>query len=341
MNKINVMTFDEAIEKSQSEDRSLLLGNGFSQNLCKDFSYSSLLDIAKSKLEGREKLSHPLQKIFEELDTSDFEKVLANLEIAHKINKHYHSKTIIQKIEADLGNIRKCFVDSLTYIHPYNQNLLGDQDKKLSRSFLSHFTELFTTNYDLLIYWLTQADEIDGLKFKKKFDDGFRTSPDPEFDELVWTAYETQNIFFLHGALHIYEAEYVYKLRFRPYEDVLSRVLEQIRHKNYPLIVFEGKAVQKTEYINSSPYLWYCLERLKSIKNHLFIFGSSLNSYSDKHIVEAILKNNNLSQIFISTRKADEDQLLQKAKIFETAHKEVIFFDAISAFPHTGNELKQ
>ena len=62
-----IISFDDAIQKSEGNERSVLLGNGFS---IQHFSYKSLLQKADLKA------SDPLSSLFRMLDTYDFETVM-------------------------------------------------------------------------------------------------------------------------------------------------------------------------------------------------------------------------------------------------------------------------
>lgn len=68
---MNEALFSQAISETNDSNRSILLGNGFSMSLCKNFDYKALYETSKSKLDSSQR------KLFEKLNTTDFEKVLA------------------------------------------------------------------------------------------------------------------------------------------------------------------------------------------------------------------------------------------------------------------------
>lgn len=71
--------------------------------------------------------------------------------------------------------------------------------------------EIFSTNYDLLLYWVVMRSNnkncIDG--FGRDIENDTREyipDEDLEFSELRWGKHkDSQNIFYLHGALHIFD----------------------------------------------------------------------------------------------------------------------------------------
>ncbi|WP_140127832.1 DUF4917 family protein, partial [Vibrio parahaemolyticus] len=78
--------------------------------------------------------------------------------------------------------------------------------------FLSFFTNndgsVFSTNYDLLLYWVLMRkgakNAIDGFGRDREDDGG--CDDEPEYSELRWGNNKSnQNIYYLHGALPIFD----------------------------------------------------------------------------------------------------------------------------------------
>ena len=118
-----------------------------------------------------------------------------------------------------------------------------EQIKRLVRR-ISQFDAVFTLNYDLLLYWTI-------LKCNEKnpylFNDGFGGSK--ELGRIWGENSNSQNIFFLHGALHLYrhhEATYKHAHSNR---GILSQVKLHLIEKKYPMFISEGLSHQKLSKI--------------------------------------------------------------------------------------------
>lgn len=151
----NLLEFTVCMEKftdliKDNSNCTLLLGNGFSISLHKEFDYQVLLEVAQGTIDH--KLSDESKKIFDSFKTQDFEKVLFNLDIASKVVEHYNCQNLKETIDNDLSNIRCSFIESISYIHPANQANITNEIKHKVRRFLSNFTKIFTTNYDIMLY---------------------------------------------------------------------------------------------------------------------------------------------------------------------------------------------
>ncbi len=77
--------------------------------------------------------------------------------------------------------------------------------------------------------------------------------------------------------------------------------------------------------INKNSYLLHAHEKLKNIQGCLFIFGYSLNCFSDKHIIHSIKNNSNIEKIFIGIYNNSLDPTHCK-ELFSS--KEVYIFDS-------------
>jgi hypothetical protein len=130
-------------------------------------------------------------------------------------------------------------------------------------------------------------------------DDGFR-APDDESDApfVVWDGEEShnQNVYHLHGALHLYD--HGPDLRKICWEraggvPLIDQVMNALNEGSFPLFVSEGSSLSKVERIRHSGYLHHGLRSFRAIcdvqKNVLFIFGHSLHE-NDDHILEQIEK---------------------------------------------------
>ena len=94
---------------------------------------------------------------------------------------------------------------------------ISDERYAACRTFLSHFVgsgagcKIYTMNYDLLLYWALMHEEEDPLvSVPLDHDDGFRKdASDYDAPYVEWqgeSAAHGQNIHYLHGALHLFDA---------------------------------------------------------------------------------------------------------------------------------------
>ena len=285
-----MLTFKQAIEQSgKYNKRHLLLGNGFSISCCPDiFVYQKLFDRADfSDLSPSAKLA------FEALGTQDFEKVIKVLRDASAVLAAYSGtdEELIKQLKEDANGLREVLVHTIASSHPEWPGEITDKEYKSCREFLIHFDNTYSLNYDLLLYWAVMHDE-DGIEVKS--DDGFR-KPEDEFDSeyVVWEAETSrkQNIWYLHGALHVFDAGT--EIQKYTWVNTGQRLIEQIRdalERNYfPLFVAEGTSSEKLERIMHSEYLAKGKRSFSSIQGALFIHGHSL-AENDKHFLKAIEK---------------------------------------------------
>ena len=115
---------------------------------------------------------------------------------------------------------------------------------------------------------------------------------------------------YLHGALFLYKDsdDRVTKIRARDNDNKnLLHSIEQIWEKNYvPVFVSEGSPSAKKVAIGSDPYLTFAFSKFLEIKGGITIFGHSLSADADEHIVSAINKNVNLTNIAVSVYRGDK-----------------------------------
>jgi len=324
MKDIKVISFADAIKKS-TDKPNLLLGNGFSIACKQDiFTYKALLDEAnfKTKCPNGEKL-------FQIFQTSDFEAIIQKLE----------DSEMIKQIKKDAKCIRENLIKTLTAKHPNMPNEISNEQYKSCRIFLSCFDRIYTLNYDLLLYWTLMHDELDDLKIDCK--DGFKKSEDAS-GYVVWDSGQyDQNIFYLHGALHLFDAGY--EVQKYTWINTGVKLIDQIKvaldKKMFPLFVAEGTYKDKMRRIQHSNYLGRGFRSFESTGKELFVFGHSLST-NDEHIIKAIEKSK-IERVFISIHgklsSSNNIYLLNRANKIQNARLgkkhsfEVIYFDADSA----------
>ena len=179
-------------------------------------------------------------------------------------------------------------------------------------------------------------------------DDGFR-APEDELDAeyVTWDAEEahTQNVHYLHGALHLFEQGP--ELQKKCWErSGGTALIEQVRsaldESRFPLFVSEGQSRGKLGRIRHSAYLARSLRSFRAICENqniaLFIFGHSLAA-NDAHILKQIEKGK-CKRLFVSLfgdpTGNDNKTIIFRAEQIKTSRGdryplEVRFYDAGSA----------
>lgn len=316
-------TFLQALETlPDGEKPSLLMGNGFSQAWSSAiFNYRSILD--NSNFGEHEEL---IRGLFSEINTYDFESVMDKLSSASRILQLYDPESgILSLISEHQEALRKALINAISSSHPMNPNEISDQQFSCARTFLSKFKGLFTLNYDLLMYWARNKKDLEPRGFDT--DDGFRAGR-------TWQRYDTdQEVFFLHGAIHLYEHGSLIKKHANG--DNGNTIIQQVQINLYdgafPLFVSEPSSDKKLERILHNPYLNYCYSALRKLKGTLFIYGHSMDE-NDCHIFDQI-QNSQVTRIFVSIygdeNSVDNRAVIANAQRFlSRAGCVVDFFDA-------------
>jgi hypothetical protein len=302
-----VLSFEEALARSREihKKRHLLLGNGFSIACRPDcFAYKRILDEADLA-----PLSIAGGRLFESEDTADFELVIRSLRSAARMADFYETSDVelSGRLRGDADRLKDILANTLAKKHPDNVGEIENSEYESVRQFLAHFERFYTLNYDLLLYWAVMQE----LEPSFKHDDGFRADPDePDADWVAWNSYNQygQNVFFMHGGLHLYgEGATLKKLTFsRTGIALVDQIREQLDAGAFPLIVTEGTTAEKLSGILAHAYLGKCLRSLSSCDGSLFIHGHSL-AENDDHILRAVVEAK-FKAIFVSLHGDPEDE---------------------------------
>jgi hypothetical protein len=297
-----LMTFEEAIaDSAKFTKRHLLLGNGFSIACRADiFLYGSLFgqaDFGKAP---------EVIGVFEALGTQDFEAVIRALENAARILPAYVplGAAAVAKMQDDAATLKEILVETIAKNHPSIPAEISDEQFWACRQFLAHFLgadgQVFTLNYDLLLYWaLMHEDEEFGEPFELAKNDGFgNDEDDPDADYVVWQgeigAHDAR-VHFLHGALHLFDSgselkKYTWIRKGVP---LVEQAREAINNDAFPLFVAEGTNSQKKSKIRHNAYLYQGFKQftanVKQGKHCFFIFGHSLAA-NDDHILNRMAR---------------------------------------------------
>ncbi|WP_292098976.1 DUF4917 family protein [Brevundimonas sp.] len=334
---MRVIGYVDALAESAENRRHLLLGNGFSIAAHPDFRYNSLFEEAFGAGDER------LRQIFDALETTDFEQVLSSLDNAQTVLTPYpDGQAVAAQIQADRNLIARRLIEVITRIHPGSARDLHDRRYESVARFLQEMRRpndqnlagrIYTTNYDLLLYWATMRN-WGQLRTRDGFGDGI--------DGLVWSEGDQQSVFHLHGALHMFVGPdgSITKLVWnRP---LIDQIGGRIDRDMLPLFVTEGTSAQKLQRIAESPYLRHALSCFGASCDDpdavLFVFGSALN---DAHIANLIAEGH-VQRVYASVtdiERARADMAALEARWRErrrvTGHPEVelILFAAAEAAP--------
>lgn len=284
-----MMTFSEALEDAQRYNkRHLLLGNGFSIACRPDiFLYGKLYENADFG-----KLSPTAKFAFEALATQDFERVIKALRDAQKILLAYGApSSFTDTLKNDADALRELLVQTIAASHPAWPGEITEQEYKSCREFIANFNNIYTFNYDLLLYW-TQMHTEEGED--PNSDDGFRKQQDNyNAGYVVWEPSQSheQNMYFLHGALHVFDTGT--EIQKYTWVNTGVRLVDQIRgalsKDFFPLFVSEGTSSEKLERIRHNDYLAKAYRSFSEITGVLFIYGHSL-AENDEHYLKRIEK---------------------------------------------------
>lgn len=260
----------------------------------KVFNYTALFERAKKKL------SPTAAKAFAALKTTNFEEVMRGLRHASALVDIYAASkpSAAEAMRKDLDAVRDLLAATIADSHPDRPNDITPDQYWSCKTFLAHFGCIYTSNYDLLVYWTLMQDEV---LPKLKHDDGFRKSDDSDAPYVVWEVQNTneQNVHYLHGALHIFDAGHeVQKFTWVNTQIALiDQIREALKDEKYPLFVSEGTWQEKLDRIQHSNYLGRSYRSFAAIGGSLFIFGLSL-APNDEHII-TLRDNNKVSNVFI------------------------------------------
>lgn len=262
---------------------SILVGNGASINVWQNFNYSSIFARATSD-DAASQLDVLDINLFNTLGTHNFEQVLFSLRTAEIINRALglHHNPITQRYRS----IKRSLVGTINELHiPWRR--VPDDVIEGIRAAILRYRHIFTTNYDLLIYWAIMHQNNPGPFCDYFFSEKFDSKDTSIFDN------GRRRILYLHGALHLYKDSSGTTLKRRA--DGFNNLLDLFgqpyaAHPDaVPLIVSEGTSDDKLSSINQSDYLTFAFNRLVENENEMVVFGHSLSD-SDMHIVEAMQK---------------------------------------------------
>lgn len=148
---------------------------------------------------------------------------------------------------------------------------------------------------------------------------------EPKYEFIINST--TQNLFFLHGAFHIYQDGKSIRKITQGTDKALYQKLEDILNNDESDIVCVFQSNNKNDIISENPYLSNCLSKLGELSGNMVIIGSSLAD-NDNHIFEQI-NNSKIDTLYISTLTKLKDETYKTA-LNKFPSKAINLFDAES-----------
>lgn len=272
----------------------LLLGNGFSMAYDRDiFSYNALYDFIAS-------LNDPvLAGVLKAMKTKNFELMMEQLDTFSELLDVFGANGDLKaKIQSAHLGLRRSLIDAIKSMHPEHVFKIPQERSQCCANFVSRFLKsggsIFTSNYDLLLYWVLMRQGIPNAV------DGFgrellnpieveAKAEDPSWSALRWGPNRSgQNIFYVHGALPLFDTGIdVEKEQYDQAGYLLENIKRRIERDDYPVFVTAGNGQEKLAQIRSNPYLSNCYEKLCGVDGSIVSFGFGFGEY-DSHIIDAL-----------------------------------------------------
>lgn len=306
MAQTELMRYEDVIQSLETKKRQkhLLLGNGFSMSYDSGiFSYNAL----NRFLENLD--NDILQKLFQIIKTSNFELLMEQLDNVAQIAEVFEAdKMVVLNIRKATESLKESLIDAIRELHPEHVFSVPEEKSKvcaaLLNSFLAEEGQIFTTNYDLLLYWVLMRNDIenaiDGFGRDLEENEEWMHEEARQYSELRWGKFKsTQTVHYLHGALQLFDTgPEVIKEEYTSEHFLLENIKARMEKKEYPIFVTAGNSYEKLSQIVHNKYLANCYESLSSIGGSLICYGFGFGNY-DKHIIAAINK--------AATKRKDEN----------------------------------
>ena len=333
--------------KNQGGTISLLLGNGFSIGACPEFRDGSLWTPFVQNL-----ASHGFSP-------SRFPGNQSGLEGVPIGETPQGGQSRIVPTNDTEAARSSALVKAVSMVHPKGRQKVTEKMLCDAASFISTFDGIYTTNYDLLVYWVCMhllEGKCGGHGGPPRIEDGFlpRGSKLPDWEPLIYRAagspprIDPKMVHYLHGALHLFPVatdgggtltmklarapkRTIPRLRSVPAGSLLDQVRTQIQSGQYPLCVVGSSPAKKLELIGLSDYLSAAYRRLQSAGGHLFTYGWSF-SHADQHIVSTVLDGNRFSSVSVGVYRNGDGLLnrLQEYGAFLPGRPPIYSYDAES-----------
>lgn len=285
----------------------------------KIFSYNALHNFVKD-IDDKD-----LVVILEVIETRNFEVIMQYLESFSALIRALGGDPALKtRLDVASAKLKESLLNAVKSLHPEHVFKIPDERSKACSKFLKLFLasggSVYSTNYDLLLYWVlmrnAEIKHVDGCG-RQREDDADEFVPAEEMqwsEELFWGVNrDRQNIFYLHGALPFFDnGVAVVKEQYDAYGYLLEKISGRMEKGEYPIFVTAGDGQQKLKHIMHNRYLAHCYESLCSVGGSVVTFGFNFGPY-DEHIIEALNRaakqdlSRRLRSVYISVY-SDEDR---------------------------------
>ncbi|MBR6060999.1 MAG: DUF4917 family protein, partial [Spirochaetales bacterium] len=246
-----------------------------------------------------------LDNIIEILSDKNIEQMMNELDLFCQIIDVFDNESQLKnKIKTLKDNLKNNLIKAIKEEHPDSIYCVDDRQIVFCKQFLSEYLDngkVFSTNYDLLLYWVLMKDN--GI-----CKDGFgrECEDDGTYSDLKYGLNrKQQQIFYLHGALHLFEcnSDIIKQECTKCTLDkntLIKNITNRMNIGAYPIFVSAGNYKDKMKQIRHNYYLSSCYDALSEITGALITYGFSFN-VCDEHIISAInkAKQHGLSDIYI------------------------------------------
>jgi hypothetical protein len=299
-------------------EASLLLGNGLSMHVAEGFGYDALFEQAEG-LDAQD------QALFDQLGTTNFESALEALSTSMIVAEAFGLDD--EALEQSYERIQAALGKAVRAVHVEWAQLSDETLAAIQEELLNHHS-VFTTSYDLILYW-AMAHE-DGFKL---LGDGFWGNPlCHRARQGSLRTFGKTPVHYLHGALHLVARS---DGKTGKHRRSLRAVLEKFGRpmpddpKARPLLVTEGSARHKLRVIESNEYLTFCREALVQCDDSMVVFGFSFGD-NDSHIAEALNQHptRRVAISMLGDGSSVEIKLAQKGMLAKLQSDDVYFYDA-------------
>lgn len=295
----------------------LLMGNGASVAVWKNFAYDSLFELSQTTR------SNPMSRtelaVFSAMETNNFEPVLAALKSAMRVNA---ALTVSSSSPRNrYFAIKEALIHAIRSVHTPWKLIQPDTLARLNAE-LQRYTSVYSSNYDLLTYWAV-------MHAPEPFEDLFN-------DDATFNLHATQakgtRVLYLHGGMQLVKNLNGTVRKLQSSESSLLGSFAINALDDVPLFISEGSSAEKIKIIRTSDYLSFCHGQLAQHRDALCIFGHSLGK-QDAHIIAAI-RQACPKRIAISILPRSEAFVISQKRryleLFADLQTQVTFFDAKS-----------
>ncbi len=235
-----------------------------------------------------------------------------------------------KRVDTASAKLKTSLLDAVKALHPEHVFKVPEEQSIACSLFLKRFFDtggnIFSTNYDLLLYWVLMRNNIvkhvDGCgRELENPSDEFVPPEEQEWSELTWGKYrDEQNVFYLHGALPFFDSGVaVTKEEYDVYNYLLQKISARMEKAEYPIFVTAGDGQQKLTHITHNQYLTYCYDNLCGAEGSLVTFGFGFGPH-DEHIIEAINRaakfgrkvKNKLWSVYIGVYSDDDKKHIEQ-----------------------------